>query len=149
MNQISFVVQRYPCIPKPSARKALAAKSKILLRGGSFYRFSIDGCVSTLELVEYLLGTYGLSEGSILDAIDSMSEVVDLELGVGTKDVWGVSEIIEGKETITFTGFAFTEEELEQKTKLFLSSVQKLKESLEAAMVEAGKGMTRTESWNI
>ena len=72
-----------------------------------------------------------------------------IELGVGTKDVWGVSEIIEGKETITFTGFAFTEEELEQKTKLFLSSVQKLKEILEVAMVEAGKGMTRTESWNI
>jgi len=149
MNQISFEVQRYPCIPKPCARKALAAKSKILLRGGSFYRFSIEGCASTFELVEYLLETFGLSEGSILDAIDSMSEVVDLELGVVAKDVWGISEIIEGKETVTFTGFAFTEEELEQKTKLFLSSVQKLKESLEVAMVEAGKGMTRTESWNI
>lgn len=149
MNQISFEVKRYPCIPKPCVRKALTAKSKILIRGGSFYRFSINDCTSTHELVEYLLDTYGLSEGVILEAIDRMSEVVDIELGVATKDVWGVSEIIEGKETLTFTGFAFTEEELELKTKLFLSSVQKMKEILEAAIAEAGKGMTNTESWNI
>lgn len=149
MNQISFKVKRYPCIPKPSTRKALTAKSKILLRGGSFYRFSIDYCGSTLELVEYLVDTYGLSEGMVLDAIDSMSKVVDDELGIATKDVWGVSEIVDGKEAITFTGFAFTEQELEQKTKLFLLSVQKLRESLETAMAEAGNAMTNTESWNI
>jgi len=149
MNQISFEIQRYPCIPKPCARKALAAKSKILSRGGSFYRFSIEGCICTTELVEYLLEKYGFSERTILDAVDSMSEVVDLELGVKTRDIWGVSEVVDGKETITFTGFAMTEEELEKKTKLFLSGVQKLKEYLEAAISSAGRGMVGTSSWNI
>jgi len=99
--------------------------------------------------VEYLLVKYGLSEGTILDAIDSMSEVDDLEMGVKTKDVWGVSEIVDGKETITFTGFAITEEELENKTKLFLAGVRKLKECLEAAVASAGKGMVGRSTWNI
>lgn len=149
MSNISFDVLRYPCIPKPCARKAMSAKSEILSRGGSFYKFSIDGCVSTSELVEYLLGKYGLSERTILDAIDSMSEVFDPEMGVRTKDVWGVSEFVDGKETITFAGFAVTEEELEKKTKLFLSGVQKLKEYLEVAISSAGRGMVGTSSWNI
>lgn len=100
-------------------------------------------------MVEYLVDTYGLSEGIILAAIDSMSEVFDGELGIAIKDIWGVSEIVDGEEAITFTGFAFTEEELEQKTKLFLLSVEKLRECLEKAMAEAGNAMTKTKSWNI
>lgn len=149
MNQISFEVQRFPCIPKPSTRKAMSAKSKILLSGGSFYKFSIDGCICTTDLVEYLLEKYGLSEGAILDAIDCMSEVTDNEMIVKIKDVWGVCEIIDGKETISFTGFAVTEEELEKKTKLFLSGVKKLKEHLEVAISLVGKGMVETSVWNI
>ncbi|MHC1698877.1 MAG: hypothetical protein AB9919_12620 [Geobacteraceae bacterium] len=149
MNQFSFIVQRVPCIPKPHARKAIEAKSKILSRGGCFYRFSIDGCTGTSELVEYLLEQYGLSERTILDAIDSMANVSDPEMGIRTKDVWGVSEIEDGNETVTFTGFAMTEEELENKTKLFLSSVQKLKECLEVAFSSSGRGMVGTSSWNI
>jgi hypothetical protein len=149
MNQVSFKILRIPCIPKPRERKAIEAKSKILSRGGCFYRFSIDGCTGTTELVEYLLERYGLSEGTILDAIDGMANVSDPEMGFRTKDVWGVSEINDGNETITFTGFAMTEEELEVKTELFLSSVQKLKECLEAALSSSGRGMVGTSSWNI
>lgn len=149
MSIISFDVLRSPCIPKPCARKAMLAKSKILSRGGSFYRFSIEGCICTTELVDYLLEKYGLSERTILDAVDSLSEVADLELGVKINDIWGVSEIVDGKETITFTGFAMTEEELEKKTKLFLSGVQILKEYLEAAISSAGRGMVGTSSWNV
>jgi len=149
MDNILFEVVRCPCIPNPSTRKAILAKSKILLSGGSFYRFSIDGCVGTTELVEYLLEKFGLSEGAILDAIDSMSEVADNEMVVKIKDVWGVSEIIDDKETIAFTGFAITEEELEKKTKLFLSGVQRLKECLDVAISSAGRGMVGTSVWKI
>lgn len=77
MANVSFEVRRFPCMPKPIEKKALVSKSEILANGGSFYRFSINGCSSSAELEEYLLSQYGLSEGTIISAIDVMSETED------------------------------------------------------------------------
>ncbi len=149
MNSITFEVQRYPCIPNPCSRKARAAKSTILALGGSFYRFSINGCSNVADFEIYLQEKFGLGEGVILNAIEAMSEVCDAVLGVRVKKVWGIAEIIDGFETISFTGFAFTEMELENKTKLFLAGVQKLKGCLEAALSSGSSAMVGISTWKI
>ncbi|MRR55455.1 MAG: hypothetical protein EG822_13255 [Deltaproteobacteria bacterium] len=147
--RVSFDVRRFPCIPKPTNRKAATTKSEILARGGSFYRFSINGCSSSIELEEYLLKQFGLSENSILSAIDVLSEATDQEDGTKNRDVWGVYELVNGKETITFTGFAFTEEELARKSELFLASIREMKGFLEKSLASAGRGMVGDEIWKV
>jgi len=149
MANVSFEVRRVPCMPKPLEKKAIASKSEILANGGSFYRFSINGCSSSTELEDYLLNQYGLSEGSIISAIEVLSETEDEKNGIKTRDVWGVYEVIDGKETVTFTGFAYTEEELARKSEIFLASVRNMKEFLEESIKSAGRGMVGTETWNI
>jgi len=101
------------------------------------------------DLEKYLQEKLGLGEGALLAAIDRMSEVADQEMGLKVKDVWGIVEKSDDIETITFTGFAFTEKELEDKTKLFLAGVQKLKEFLEATVSSSGSTMVGTSAWNI
>jgi len=149
MENVFFEVQRIPCMPKPIEKKAVASKSKILADGGNFYRFSINGCSCSAELEEYLLNQYGLSEGSIISAIEVLSETSDPEIGLKTRDVWGVYEMVDGKETITFTGFAFTEEELARKSDIFLASVRNMKEFVVQSIKSAGRGMVGTETWNV
>jgi len=149
MANVSFEVRRFPCMPKPIEKKAMVSKSEILAKGGNFYKFSINGCSSSAELEEYLLIQYGLSEGTIISAIDVLSETEDKKNGIKTRDVWGVYEVIDGKETVTFTGFAYTEEELASKSEIFLASVRNMKEFLEGFIESAGRGMIGSETWNV
>lgn len=149
MEEIHFEIRRFPCIPNPRDRKAKAAKLLILSQGGSFFRFSIDGYSNVTDLLKYLQDKFSLGEGTILDAIDGMAEVFSPEMGVRVKDVWGLSEVIDGLETITFTGFAFTQDELLKKSELFISSVKSLKDFLTSAIASAEKGMLDIESWKI
>ncbi len=78
-----------------------------------------------------------------------MSETEDQNVGIKTRDVWGVYEVVGGKETVTFTGFAYTEEELARKSEIFLASVRNMKEFLEESIKSAGRGMVGTETWNV
>lgn len=96
-----------------------------------------------------MLIQYGLSEGTIISAIDVLSETEDKKNGIKTRDVWGVYEVIDGKETVTFTGFAYTEEELASKSEIFLASVRNMKEFLEGFIESAGRGMIGSETWNV
>lgn len=149
MKDLIFRIHREPCVPNPCYRDAKAAKEKISSLGGRFYRFSINGCTSTADLEKYLIEQYGLSESASSDALEAMAETAIPELGPKLRDLWGVVECTNGLESTSFAGYAFTEKELEIKTKLFIVGVHHLKEHLQKTISKKRSPLSVNVSWEI
>lgn len=149
MKDLIFRIHREPCVPNPCYRDAKAAKEKISSMGGRFYRFSINGCISTAELERHLVERHGLSESAANDALEAMAETTIPELGAKLCELWGVVECTDGMESTSFAGYAFTEKELEAKTKLFIAGVHHLKEHLQKTIIKKGSSLSVNVSWEI
>ncbi len=149
MNDLIFRIHREPCVPNPCYRDAKAAKEKISSLGGRFYRFSINGCASTAKLERYLVEQYGLSESAVGDILETMAETIIPELGAKLREVWGVVECTDCLESTYFTGFAFTEKELENKTRLFIAGVAKVKEHLESLLNTVADNFPARVTWDV
>lgn len=148
-KDLIFRIHREPCVPNPCYRDAKAVKEKISSLGGRFYRFSINGCTSTSDLERYLIEQFGFNESAAGDALEAMAETTIPEMGAKLREVWGIVEGTNGLESTFFTGFAFTEKELESKTKLFISGVYRMKEHLEGLPHMVAECFATKVSWEI
>jgi len=149
MMNLAFKIHREPCVPNPCNRNARTAKEKISSLGGRFYRFFINGCATTADLERHLIEGYGLSESAVHDALDIMAETTIPELEGKLRELWGIVESMDGVESTSFCGYAFTEKELDYKTKLFIAGVHNLKEHLEKVTQETADYLSAKVLWEI
>lgn len=149
MKNLAFKIHREPCVPNPCYRDARTAKGKISSLGGRFYRFFINGCATTADLERHLLEEYGLSESAVHDALDTMAETTIPELEGKLRELWGIVECMDGVESTSFSGFAFTEKELDYKTKLFIAGVHNMKEHLEKVTLKNADCLSAKVLWEI
>lgn len=149
MKDIVFKIQREPCIPNPCYKDAKAAKERISSLGGRFYRFSINGCISIARLERHLIESYGLSRSAVHDVIDIMAESTIPEISDNLMSLWGIVELIDGKKTCTFTGYAFSDHDLDNKTKLFIAGVSNMKKHLETIINMVSEINSSKSSWDV
>jgi hypothetical protein len=149
MKNLAFKIHREPCVPNPCYRDARTAKEKISSLGGRFYRFFINGCATTAELVRHLMEEHGLSESAVNDALEAMAETTFPELNEKVRELWGIVECIGGFESTSFAGYAFTGKELDSKTKLFIAGVHKMKKHLESVMNMVADDIPLKATWDI
>lgn len=149
MKNIVFKIHREPCIPNPCYRDARTAKQKISSLGGRFYRFFVNGCVTTADLERHLIEEYGLSESAVHDALDIMAETTIPELEGTLRELWGIVECMDGVESTSFSGYVFTEKDLDVKTELFISGVKKMKEQLQSTINKIDYEFSKKVSWEL
>jgi hypothetical protein len=149
MQNLAFNIHREPCVPNPCCSDARRAKEKISSLGGRFYRFFINGCVTTTDLERHLIEEYGLSESAVHDALDTMAETTISELEGKLRELWGIVECMDGVESTSFSGYAFTEKELDYKTKLFIAGVKKMKEQLQSTINKIDDEFSKKVSWEL
>lgn len=149
MKNLAFRIHREPCVPNPCYRDARTAKEKISSLGGRFYRFFINGCATTADLERQLIEEYGLSESAVHDALDIMAETTIPELEGKLRELWGIVECMDDLESTSFSGCAFTEKELDYKTKLFIAGVNKMKKHLESVMNMGADDIPLKATWDI
>lgn len=149
MKTINFKLKREPCVPIPYFRDARKAKEYISSLGGRFYRFSINGCATTTDLKKYLLEKYGLNESAIIDSFNFMAETAIPELETNLKELWGLVEKLNDTIATTFVGYAFTQKELDLKTKLFVAGVINMKECLQTSLESIMEDCNDEVYWDI
>lgn len=144
-----FNIKREPYNPKPVSKDSRKAKDEILGAGGTIFIFSVNGCSNTAQLETYLLEEFGLSDSYIEKALDVMALTTIEGSAMQLKNVWGMKERINGKESTSFVGFSFNEEELELKSKLFIASVLNMKEYLRNLLTQPSFEWTRAANWTL
>jgi hypothetical protein len=149
MQEIEFQIKREPYNPRPASKDSRTGKDEILAAGGTIFIFSINGCSSIAQLEAHLIDEYGLSDSCIEKTIDVMASTTIDGSAVQLKNVWGMQEKLNGKETTRFVGFSFNEEELEQKSKLFIAGVLSMKEYLQIVLTQPSFEWARAANWTL
>ena len=101
------------------------------------------------QLETYLIDEYGLSDPYIVKALDVMASTTIDGSNEQLKNVWGMREKLSGKDSTSFVGFSFNEEELEQKSKLFIKGVLNMKEYLETLLTLPSCEWARAANWTL
>lgn len=147
---ISFAVNRAPYLPNPAMGHACEAKERILDFGGRFYKFTVNGCSTLQTLLQHLIVNHGLNRVVAEDALSKMLEATNETINGALMDNWLIDENIDGERDDSFAGFAFTEAELEMKTRLFLEGIQAMKSYLEEFTRQLGcKEVSADSVWTL
>jgi hypothetical protein len=149
MQVREFKIQREPYNPRPASKDSRTAKDEILAAGGTIFIFSVNGCSNIAQLETYLIDEYGLSDPYIVKALDVMASTTINGSNEQLKNVWGMREKLSGKDSTSFVGFSFNEEELEQKSKLFIKGVLNMKEYLETLLTLPSFEWARAANWTL
>ena len=149
MVNIHLKLQREPYIPKIINQNVRKAQDEIASAGGVIHRFSINGCSNVLDLENFIIEKYGVSRFHFRKALEAMLDTYIAGIEWRVRDVWGIVEKINEKYVTTFIGFAFTDEELEQKSQLFVAGVQEMKNYLEISINQANGRRQKTASWDL
>ncbi|MRR21706.1 hypothetical protein EG830_01845 [bacterium] len=125
----SFNIQRTVYDPKPIKLLAVSAKNEILTKGGVFFLISVNGCTTPEALVAHIVDDFNIPFPVATLALEAFadSEVEGFDYVVS--DTWAVLEKgeEEGEEATKFVAFAFSPEEIEIKTALFVEGIKRFK----------------------
>jgi hypothetical protein len=144
-----FRIKREPYNPRPVSKDCRIARDEILASGGTIFIFSVNDCSSIAQLEAYLIDEYGLSDPCVAKALDTMASTTIDGSDIQLKNVWGMREKLNGVDSTSFVGFSFNEEELEQKSKLFIAGVFRMKEHLSNVLVQPSFEWARAANWTL
>lgn len=134
MQQLTFNIQRSAYDPQPTRSVAITAKHEILTNGGEFFMMSVNGCTSPVTLVEHVVSEFNIPLPVVEQALESLANATIEEYAGVVCDTWAVAEEEpkRNEEITKFVAFAYSPEEIELKTALFVSGMRQFKAIISA-----------------
>lgn len=127
VDELGFKIKRNTYDPKPVRPLAVFAKQEILEKGGEFFLISVNGLTSPEALVSYVIEKLNIPISIATRALDIMANSTIEGFDEVVSDVWAVVEEDDGEEVTKFVAFAFSCEEIEAKTNLFVEGIKQFK----------------------
>lgn len=129
MQDVTFNVQRSLYDPKPVRYPALKAKDEILAQGGEFFLMTVNGYKSPDGLFANIIKEHNVPIAILDQALNVLASTSIEGTHATVADTWAVVENSENndEEVTHFVTFAFTPEEIEAKTALFIEGIKRFK----------------------
>lgn len=129
MFQPVFNIQRSVYDPQPARALAITAKHEIQTKGGEFFIITVNGCNTPKALVDHVVKQFDIPLPVTEQALDMLAGATVDGYSEVVSDTWAVVEHDEdgNTEATKFVAFAFTPEEIELKTALFVEGIRQFK----------------------